>query len=549
MGQRVIPCDVLNEYITGAGVVVGAAGSHDEVLLELDFRAADSVWAGTTRVVTFRDALSQNPVDVILGVDLLSAGHTDVYLVPIPARAKAIEGEMRMTIRGVIVQGDKELVRVVTKTALFRVLPSELNLYDENTDVPASAAEQLQSQIDGVKGKFVALDEAVDATRQSAEAADASAKSAANSEQRAGELTRGFDERVTTALEDVETARTGAVSDVEAARSGALNNVWTAESAALANIQAFKTYAQGSVEEARQTALTDLNGKVQEVSSHVSEAERQAMDAAKSATDSAGHAADAKRYAEQAADVVGGDFATNADLDAVENKVDQNSSDIIALGNNLTTLRGNVESVANSVTDLENQVEQDVGQAVQQVNQTISGLEQSVNTRVQPITLGGTGASEANQARQNLGAAAVKEMTKAEYDALAAIDPTIFYALTDVEADGVKIEVGSYVGTGTYGSSNPNKLTFGFVPKMVLIGLDYDLTGNWTYPFSYEGLYIAGLSKMRVFTRAKASGSATMGDKVPLKTASGNVLEWYNTSSAPYQLNDTNLKYVYVAIG
>lgn len=232
MGQRVIPCDVLNEYITGAGVVVGAAGSHDEVLLELDFRAADSVWAGTTRVVTFRDALSQNPVDVILGVDLLSEGHTDVYLVPIPARAKAIEGEMRMTIRGVIVQGDKELVRVVTKTALFRVLPSELNLYDENTDVPASAAEQLQSQIDGVKGKFVALDEAVKDTKQSAEAADASAKAAANSEQRAGELTQGFDERVTSALEDVEEARQAALNDLDGKVQEAAGHVVDAENAA-----------------------------------------------------------------------------------------------------------------------------------------------------------------------------------------------------------------------------------------------------------------------------------------------------------------------------
>lgn len=34
---------------------------------------------------------------------------------------------------------------------------------------------------------------------------------------------------------------------------------------------------------------------------------------------------------------------------------------------------------------------------------------------------------------------------------------------------GARIEVGSYVGTGTYGSSNPNSLTFGFEPKFVLI--------------------------------------------------------------------------------
>lgn len=90
---------------------------------------------------------------------------------------------------------------------------------------------------------------------------------------------------------------------------------------------------------------------------------------------------------------------------------------------------------------------------------------EALKTRIQPINLGGTGASEANQARQNLGAAAVKEMTKAEYDALPAIDPTIFYALTDVEADGVKIETGSYVGKET----KTVTLSFPFTPRMVVV--------------------------------------------------------------------------------
>lgn len=121
--------------------------------------------------------------------------------------------------------------------------------------------------------------------------------------------------------------------------------------------------------------------------------------------------------------------------------------------------------------------------------------------------------------------------------------------LAALAGGGAKIEVGSYVGTGKYGSSNPNKLTFGFVPKMVLIGLNYDVSGNWAYAFSYEGLYIAGMSKMRVFTREKASGSATKGENIMLKTSSGNVLEWYSAGTAPYQLNDTSRTYVYIAIG
>lgn len=88
----------------------------------------------------------------------------------------------------------------------------------------------------------------------------------------------------------------------------------------------------------------------------------------------------AKYWSEQAKANVGGDFATNARVDEVEDEVGR---------------------VAQSVTTLETKVEQDVGQAIQGVNQTISGLQ----TRVQPINLGGTGATTAAQAIANLGAA------------------------------------------------------------------------------------------------------------------------------------------------
>lgn len=232
----------------------------------------------------------------------------------------------------------------------------------------------------------------------------------------------------------------------------------------------------------------------------------------------------AKYWSEQAKANVGGDFATNERVNQVENEVSR---------------------VAQSVTDLETQVEEDVGQAIQQVNQTISGLEQSVNTRVQPINLGGTGASEANEARQNLGAAAVKEMTKAEYDALPAIDPTIFYALTDVEADGVKIEVGSYVGTGTYGSSNKNSLTFGFEPKLVMLGPTEGTNGNagfgllpangyWTDGFVWiKGqLYALGAGNYQIYF-----------------SQTGETLSWYGSKSATDQQNISGFTYRYIAIG
>lgn len=39
--------------------------------------------------------------------------------------------------------------------------------------------------------------------------------------------------------------------------------------------------------------------------------------------------------------------------------------------------------------------------------------------------------------------------------------------------DKARVQVVSYVGTGTYGSSNPNSLTFDFVPKMLFVVGDY----------------------------------------------------------------------------
>ena len=73
MEQRIIKLSVKNEYILGEGVVIGAAGSHDEVLLELDFRASP-VWHGTTKKAVFYDALGTNPTTILLTTDMLVFG-------------------------------------------------------------------------------------------------------------------------------------------------------------------------------------------------------------------------------------------------------------------------------------------------------------------------------------------------------------------------------------------------------------------------------------------------------------------------------------------
>ena len=175
MGQRVIACQVVGEYVTGDGVVIGSAGSHDEVIIELDFSRAGETWEGTTKTVTFTDALGLNPTNILLTANMLVNGTNDVYLVPIPDIIKAVSGRMGMTVSGVIIEGQIEVIRAATELSRFRILPNEMVTWEGDDDVPASAAEQLQAQIDAVLPKFVQLDDSVAAAAASAAASADSA--------------------------------------------------------------------------------------------------------------------------------------------------------------------------------------------------------------------------------------------------------------------------------------------------------------------------------------------------------------------------------------
>lgn len=91
-----------------------------------------------------------------------------------------------------------------------------------------------------------------------------------------------------------------------------------------------------------------------------------------------------------------------------------------------------------------------------------------------------------------------------------------------------KIEMGSYVGTGTDGESNPNSLTFDFVPKFVII------EGRATW--CYGGVFWV------MDTSTGASNHtcpASLNDKT---------LTWYSYED-DRQLNASGTKYNYVAIG
>ena len=154
MAQRVIACKVVDDYITGDGVTIGGAGSHDEVLLELDFRAADNVWRNTVRTAVFRDARGQNPVAVLLSAAMRARGQTDIYYVPVPIQAKAYPGEMTVTVYGTESSGGTEVLKAATGDARFRVLDNAVHRWEGTDDVPASAAEQIQAEILALRDLF-----------------------------------------------------------------------------------------------------------------------------------------------------------------------------------------------------------------------------------------------------------------------------------------------------------------------------------------------------------------------------------------------------------
>lgn len=98
----------------------------------------------------------------------------------------------------------------------------------------------------------------------------------------------------------------------------------------------------------------------------------------------------------------------------------------------------------------------------------------------------------------------------------------------------VRIETGSYVGTGTYGSSNPNSLTFDFEPKVVIVQQQNDVIYGG-FPWQY-GTYVA-------------KPYISSGTGVVSLSWERNKVSWYNETNQTNQLNGSNVTYNYVAIG
>lgn len=148
MSQRLIPLNVDDEHIRGGGVNVGAAGSHDAVVLELSF---SEMWRDLTKKILWIDSLGTGSTETIVTADM--AVDEDTYQVPIPSVPLSHPGKMSMTIIGVFITGEGddaiETVRIVTEAAFFRVMESFADAYSLS-DITPTLAEQLQAEIDTI---------------------------------------------------------------------------------------------------------------------------------------------------------------------------------------------------------------------------------------------------------------------------------------------------------------------------------------------------------------------------------------------------------------
>ena len=119
-------------------------------------------------------------------------------------------------------------------------------------------------------------------------------------------------------------------------------------------------------------------------------------------------------------------------------------------------------------------------------------------------------------------------------------------------AGGVKISIGTYVGTGTYGEGNPNSADVGFAPKVFFVYLDYNGTDGTEQAISpvsnTHGFWTEGSVGLKAL-----SGTSYLGRPF---TVSGSRVSWYlsyypaeNPMKPRYQLNESGKTYRWVAIG
>lgn len=299
---RTIPLKIQNEYITGDKVLIGAAGSHNDVVLRMEF---SPMWEGLTKTVQFRDALGETTIEVLLTADMLEADDTSVYLAPVPNGAKKYAGEMTLCVKGATVAGGKETRATTAVYGRFTVGESKWDTSAETEqDVPPTQAEQLQGQIENVLATIVDARKAATEAAKSAEGAALSQSRAQTSEQYAGE----YAQAAANSAASASSSATAAASSATAAKASEGAAAGSATNAAASATSAGKSASEASekASDAANSALAAATSAqtAESAGSAATDAASTASTAAKEASGSASQAQEsAAAAAESAASV------------------------------------------------------------------------------------------------------------------------------------------------------------------------------------------------------------------------------------------------------
>ena len=312
MNKKVIPCRVREEYVEGAGVAAGAVGSGGDAVLQMEFGPR---WEGLVKYVTFRDARKENPVTVILTTDMIerivAPGRTDchgphggprndeqreifVYNVPIPAKAKALAGQMGVVVLGYGLSEDGTRVEgaVMTANAYYKILPADYADVEDGSVTP-TLSQQLQGQIEAIKKDIVGAAAAADAKEAAQRAAAEAQAHRDRAEKKAGEAedsaqaAAGSAGEAKTAAGEAGSAQAAAQAAMERSEAARLGSETAREKAEL---------AQAGAETARDAAQLAQVG-----AEEAADLGKLYRDEALSARDAAGEAQDGAEAAKEAA--------------------------------------------------------------------------------------------------------------------------------------------------------------------------------------------------------------------------------------------------------
>ena len=144
--------------------------------------------------------------------------------------------------------------------------------------------------------------------------------------------------------------------------------------------------------------------------------------------------------------------------------------------------------------------------------------------------------------------------TKALYGLGATATPNQVFSAISTALDGkARIQTGSYVGTGTYGASNPCSLTFDFEPLYLNISSD---ASSWGVTVRNDNVRTYYTVYSRGIFYAPNSFSAEWGMGFSYLSKGGRsygklnekTYYWYSENSASYQDNEANLTYYWFCL-